>query len=82
LNPKIEYPEIVEALDKIWRPKPATQDEAKKYFCYRDKDRERDCIEDKIEEFNLSKIRLPFVSRKAFEEVRKDDSNDFDMSSL
>jgi hypothetical protein len=82
LNPKIEYPEIIEAIEKLWRPRPAQLDEAKKYFVYKEKDREKDYIEDKLEEYNLAKIRMPVISRKGFEEIKKDESNDFDVSLL
>jgi hypothetical protein len=54
---------------RIWRQKPTSQSDAKTYFDF------RDCyyIEDKLEEQNILKIKLPLLSKNSVNSIKKED---------
>jgi hypothetical protein len=64
-----ENSEHTEAIMRIWRGKPSSSSDAKRYYditeCY--------YIEDKLEETNIPKIKLPLLSRKSVQGYKKEE---------
>ena len=64
-----ENSEHTDAIMKIWRGKPASANDSKRYYessqCY--------FIEDKVEETNILKIKLPLISKKSFYAFTKEE---------
>jgi hypothetical protein len=69
LNPRFDHSETIEAIVRIWRGKPSSANDAKRYYNFS----ESYYIEDKLEEANLTKMKLPLISKKAIEEIKRDD---------
>jgi hypothetical protein len=69
LEGRQENSEHNEAIMRIWRGKPTSASDAKQYYdikeCYH--------IEDKLEETNIPKIKLPLLSNKSAQNYSKDD---------
>ncbi|CDW89296.1 UNKNOWN [Stylonychia lemnae] len=70
LKPRLDQIQMGQEFVNIWRNRPATESEARKYYSYNDVT----VLEDKLEEQNVTKIKnLPYISTKAFKEIKKDD---------
>lgn len=54
---------------KIWRGKPATASDARRYYDIS----EAYHIEDKLEESNIPKIKLPLLSKKSARQYQKEE---------
>jgi len=54
---------------RIWRGKPASSSDAKRYYdiseCFH--------IEDKVDETNIPKMKLPIISKKSAKQYQKDE---------
>lgn len=61
--------EHTEAIMRIWRGKPSSASDAKRYYDY------SECyyIEDKLEETNIPKIKLPLMSKKSVYSYKKEE---------
>lgn len=66
----------------VWREEPKSESDAREYYSSNDVI----VLEDKLEEQNVTKIKkLPYISTKAFKEIKKDDlmgDNELNIYSL
>ena len=69
MDPHSERSEYIDAIMRIWRGKPSSSVDAKRYYdikeCYH--------IEDKLEETNISKIKLPLLSNHSVKHITKEE---------
>lgn len=78
LNPRVDHSETVEAIVRILRGKPGSASEAKRFYSLGESQQ----IEDKLDEANITKMKLPVTSKKAVEEVKKDDLIEVDRINI
>lgn len=68
LDGRHEHSEHTEAIMRIWRGKPTSASDAKRYYDIA----EGYYIEDKLDEGNILKIKLPLLSKKSIHAIAKD----------
>jgi len=69
LEGRHEHSEHTEAIMRIWRSKPSSSADAKRYYEFN----EGYFIEDKLDEVNILKIKLPLLSKKSIHTIPRDD---------
>jgi len=69
LDGRNENSEHTEAIMRIWRGKPTSESDAKRFYdideCYH--------IEEKLEETNISKLKLPLLCKRSAQQFQKDE---------
>lgn len=69
LDGRHEHSEHTEAIMRIWRAKPTSSSDAKRYYDFN----EGYYIEDKLDEVNILKIKLPLLSKKSVLTITKEE---------
>ena len=64
-----QHSEHTEAIQRIWRAKPTSSSDAKRYYDFN----EGYYIEDKLDEVNILKIKLPLLSKKSIYAITKEE---------